>query len=200
MYLPKVRELKEAIGALFSKPYTTSFPKTPYTAIEEFKGKPRYHEEFCVGCGTCAQVCPTAAISIEDSLEDRTRTLTVNYAKCMNCGQCQEKCITHEGIKLSNDHSLAVMDLNDPEVFEHVTKEISLCEVSGKFVACTDHLNFIKERLGAKAYAHPNLMLFTQKQFFHLEKSKPKEKIRREDQIKFVTPKVRYKIVVADEF
>jgi hydrogenase-4 component H len=200
MYLPKLREVKEALGSLFSAPYTTKFPKTPYTAHEGYRGKPRYDSEHCVGCSTCAQVCPSTAIAIDDDLVARKRKLTINYASCINCGQCVEHCITEKGVRSTNEHSFATFDLNDPSMFESVEKEITLCEVSGKFVACTDHIKWVKERLGEKAYAHPNFMLFTQKQFFNLVPSKAKNRIRREDQFKEVDQKTRYKIVVEDEF
>jgi formate hydrogenlyase subunit 6/NADH:ubiquinone oxidoreductase subunit I len=200
MFLPKIREIKEALVSLFSKPYTSRFPFEEYKAPEEFRGWPKYHEEFCVGCGTCAQVCPPQAITMTDNKETGKRTLTVNKGSCIHCGQCQEKCITEKGIQLSSEYSSATMDLNAPENFETIEKDILLCEMCGVVIACEDHLHWIKERLGAKAYAHPNLLLQMQKEFFGLEPSKPKDRVRREDQIKLMCAKCRYKVVVEDEF
>ncbi|MBN2000424.1 4Fe-4S binding protein [candidate division KSB1 bacterium] len=200
MFLPKLREVKEALGSLFSAPYTTKFPAIPFEAHKAFRGKPRYNENYCVGCGTCAQVCPTRAIDINDDKKTKIRTLTVNYLKCMNCGQCEEKCITEKGIVLSNEHSLAVMQKDDPALFEKVDKSLAICESCGDVIACRDHLVWIKDKLGAKAYSHPNLLLETQRHFTDFEESKTKSIIRREDQIKLVCPRCRHKIVVADEF
>ena len=200
MYLPKLRELTEALRSLFSAPYTTKFPKVPYTAPKEYRGFPKYDEEHCVGCGTCAQVCPTDAIEIIDDKENRRRTLRINYASCSQCGQCEEKCITEKGIKLSDKYSILVSDLKAPEVFESVEKELALCEICGEVIACRDHLQWIKERLGAKAYANPNFLLEFQKEFTEVAPSNPKDRIRREDLIKEVCPKCRHKIVVRDEF
>jgi hydrogenase-4 component H len=200
MYLPKLREISEALRSLFSVPYTTKFPKAAYTPPEQFRGFPKYNEEKCVGCGACAQVCPTNAIEVIDDKENGVRRLIVDYNSCMHCGQCEEKCITGEGIKLSNMYSISVTDKKAPEVFESVEKELVFCEVCGEPIACKDHLYFIKDRLGAKAYAHPNLLLETQKEFTEPVLSKVKDRIRREDYIKEVCPKCRHKVVVADEF
>jgi len=81
-----------------------------------------------------------------------------------------------------------------------VEKELALCEACGAVIACRDHFRFIKERLGAKAYAHPNLLLATQRQFTEVIPAKIKGRIRREDQIKEVCAICRHKIVVQDEF
>jgi len=105
-----------------------------------------------------------------------------------------------KGITCTTEYSHSTTDLNDPDTVDTIEKEIVLCEVCGEVIGCRDHLNWIKERLGAKAYAHPNFLLETQAQFFDVDPSKPKDRIRREDQIKEVCPKCRYKIVVSDEF
>ena len=200
MYLPKLRELGEALRSLFSAPYTTKFPIKPHTPEPGFRGFPKYHEEFCVGCGTCAQVCTTGAIDIHDDLATGKRTLTVDYTRCSQCGQCEEKCITGKGIQLSDQFILSVSDLKSPEVYESVGKKLLICEFCGTGYACEDHMKFIKDRLGAKAYAHPNLLLNTQRQFTELAPSNPKDRLRREDMFKEVCPRCRHQIVVKDEF
>ena len=68
MKYPKLRELKEAIKSLFSKPYTTKFPFEPHEGFDGFRGKPKYFEEYCVGCGACSEVCPGLAITVIDPI------------------------------------------------------------------------------------------------------------------------------------
>jgi len=200
MFLPKLRELTEALRSLFSAPYTSKFPATPHQPAEAFRGFPEYHKEFCVGCGTCAQVCPTSAIEVFNDLTAGTRILRVDYTACAQCGQCQEKCITGKGIQLSHHFTLAVADLKDEAVYNSVEKDLAVCEACGAIIACNDHLAFVKERLGAKAYANPNLLLVTQKNFSELIPSQIKDRLRREDYVKIVCQKCRHKIVVKDEF
>ncbi len=200
MYLPKLREIREALTSFFSAPYTSKFPVKPDIESQHYRGMPRYTQEACVGCGTCVQVCPSKAIEMIDDKQNKIRKLQVDYCSCIQCGECHAKCITGTGINNTNFYSVAVTNVKAPEVFETVEKELLICECCGEVIACRDHLRWIKERLGAKAYAHPNLLLLTQAQFSSLDPSKPKEHLRREDQIKMVCARCRYQIVVADEF
>jgi Na+-translocating ferredoxin:NAD+ oxidoreductase RNF subunit RnfB len=43
-------------------------------------------EDLCAGCGTCADVCQFAAISVDDECA------RVDAAACMGCGVCVSKC------------------------------------------------------------------------------------------------------------
>jgi len=200
MFLPKVREIKEALISFFSAPSTTKFPAKPDTASKLYRGMPRYDESYCVGCGACVQVCPSRAITLLDDKEQRLRTLVIDYGSCIQCGQCEEKCITSKGVANTNFYSLAVTSVKAPEIFETVKKDLILCECCGEIIACRDHLRWINRRLGAKAYAHPNFLLINQAEFMEVDPSKPKELIRREDQIKIVCARCRQKIVTVDEF
>jgi len=200
MYLPKLREVKEALTSFFTPAYTSKFPAIPYEPPEEFRGFPEYHEESCVGCGTCAQVCPTQAITVTDDLEGGFRWFRVDYGSCIHCGQCHEHCIAGDGIAPTAKYSLPVMEKEAPEIFETVEKDLAVCESCGEAIACWDHLDWIKQRLGAKAYAHPNLLLNAQRHQTELVPSGPKERLRREDYGKILCSKCRRQVVVLDEF
>jgi Ni,Fe-hydrogenase III small subunit/ferredoxin len=53
-------------------------------------GMPRYHPERCAeGCQACADVCPTAAITIRSGSAPR---LDVDYGRCVVCQLCTEAC------------------------------------------------------------------------------------------------------------
>ncbi|MGE5400185.1 MAG: 4Fe-4S dicluster domain-containing protein [Ignavibacteriales bacterium] len=200
MYLPKLREIKEALSSLFSAPYTTRFPAEPFIPQKEYRGFPRFNSKYCVGCGACAQVCPAGAIEVSDDRVNTTRTLRINYFSCIQCGQCQENCITEKGVRQTDEYAVLATTLHSAEAFEAVTKELVLCDCCGEIIACRDHLMWVRDRLGAKAYSHPNFLLETQRLFSEVDSLKPKTRLRREDYIKEVCPKCRHKIVVADEF
>jgi len=103
MKYPKLREVKEALISLFSRSYTTKYPYKPHVPFAGFRGKPVVNEDGCVGCETCANVCPSVAITFVDKPGEKKRYIYRDYGKCIFCGKCEEHCITGEGVKLSDE-------------------------------------------------------------------------------------------------
>ncbi|MGI9952842.1 4Fe-4S binding protein [Moorellaceae bacterium AZ2] len=45
----------------------------------------RVEAEKCTGCGSCVDVCPMAAITVEE-------VAVINEDGCVECGTCVEEC------------------------------------------------------------------------------------------------------------
>lgn len=197
MKYPKIRELIEAIKALVKGPYTSDFPFKPHTPEKRFRGKPEYHEDGCVGCAACSEVCPTGCIKVDDVVGSKgpSRKLELHLDSCIFCGQCQAACITQEGIKLSHKFDLAVFDRN--EAVESVEKELVLCETCGCLVGAKDHLIWIAKKLGPLAYSSPTSYLSALKdlKLAYVKIEKPEE-LTRQDRINILCPKCRRQITL----
>ncbi|MFW6159285.1 MAG: 4Fe-4S dicluster domain-containing protein [Planctomycetota bacterium] len=159
MRKPKLRELKEAVRSLLSPAYTSRFPAEPHTPPEAFRGKPEFQEDDCVGCAACAEVCPSVAISYVDDAgaDPPTRRFELRLDKCVFCGQCELNCTTEKGIKLTGQYDMTTLDRS--ECRERIEHELVLCEVCGAVVGTRKHLQWVAEKLGAKAYANPTLIV-----------------------------------------
>ncbi|MDD5292456.1 MAG: 4Fe-4S binding protein [Candidatus Omnitrophica bacterium] len=159
MKLPKLRELKEAIVALVKGPYTSRFPKEAHTPHKNFRGRPKFSQDECVGCLGCENVCPVNAISHEDIVDKNSaKRIMIHYSDtCIFCGQCQAYCITKEGIKLSNEWELSMFDRRDSK--ETIEKELLLCEICGDVIGCKDHIIWLAKELGELAYSNPTLYM-----------------------------------------
>jgi formate hydrogenlyase subunit 6/NADH:ubiquinone oxidoreductase subunit I len=152
MKYPKIREIAEAVRSLFSPAYTTSFPGEIHTPFEHFRGKPVVDDANCVGCETCANVCPSGAITFRDDKEKQIRIIERNYGLCIFCGQCQEHCITKKGVRLS-DKIYNLTTLNRSELIEKQEKELIVCKGCGAVITTKEHMQFIHDKLGPTAYS-----------------------------------------------
>ena len=190
MRTPKLRELREAIRAVLRGPYTAKFPAEPTPLPEAFRGRPRFDADECVGCGACVNVCPAAAIQMEDDVAERARTITIRLDRCIFCGQCQANCLTETGVSLTNEYDLSTT--NRAELREQVEKALLLCEACGAVIGTQDHVRWVARQLGPLAFANPALLLTAmQDQGFADKEPVPTTELRRGDRLRVLCPKCR---------
>ena len=159
MRLPKLRELKEAITAVFSPRCTTRFPAEPCVVPERYRGKPEFDLDTCIGCGACVNVCPTEALTQIDDTQARLpiRKITLRYDACIFCDNCSDNCTTETGIKLSQQWDLAGLDR--AAMAETHEFELQKCEKCGEIIGTKKHLIWLYEKLGPLAYTNPSLLI-----------------------------------------
>ena len=202
MRMPKLRELKEAATAIFRGPYTVKYPYEPSIPPEAFRGKPEYVAEECVGCGGCAQVCPARAIKVKEEVNGASakRKLTLHYDHCIFCGQCQRHCTSEKGIKLTNEYDLATYDRTEAKV--EVEKDLVICEYCGAIIGTADHIRWVAQKLGAKAYANLGLALMLYKDLGLVPEIAPRPEIplARADHVRFLCPKCRRELILFEQW
>ncbi|MBN1456854.1 MAG: 4Fe-4S binding protein [Sedimentisphaerales bacterium] len=159
MRKPKLRELKEAVIAVFSPRFTTRFPAEPCVVPESYRGKPEFDDDICIGCGACVNVCPTNALTqVEDLNADcPSRKITLRYDACIFCGNCSDRCTTENGVNLSTQWDLATLDRS--ETVETKEYELQLCEKCGEVIGTKKHLVWLCNKLGPLAYTNPSLLI-----------------------------------------
>ncbi len=70
---------------------TRSYPPHADVPDRGTRGTPALRPERCTGNGTCAEVCPTAAIRVT-ATRDGGRLWELDYGACVFCGRCIESC------------------------------------------------------------------------------------------------------------
>jgi len=202
MKKPKLRELKEAISALVTGPYTADFPFGPPIIADEFRGKPTYQKDECIGCGACSEVCPANAIEITTEHNDGKiyRVLTVHLDNCVYCGTCVEKCTTKKGIVQSREFDLATFNRED--LVERIEKEMVVCEMCGLPFATKDHLRWIYYRLGPLAAGNWTILLAGNEELNIPEHPAARDtrKIGRYDNARILCPECRRTVILSEEW
>ncbi|MBN2620441.1 4Fe-4S dicluster domain-containing protein [candidate division WOR-3 bacterium] len=163
MRKPKLRELGEAIKAIFLGPYTSKFPFKPSPAAPTFRGKIEFNVDKCVLCGACVEVCPAKARAQVDDKVKRIRREIHFQERCIYCGQCVAYCTTKQGIAHTQEYDLA--QIKNEGYDNAIEKELILCERCGEVITTRAHLLWIAKRVGELAYSNPNLFLVLSQEY-----------------------------------
>lgn len=199
MKLPKLRELKEAIIAIFSKRYTTEFPKKPQEAAEGFRGKPVPDDEWCMGCEACSEACPTEAILIEDAPGKEKRTITRLYDRCIFCGECESVCPQESpGVVLTKEYDFCDYTKDNMKAVQEF--KLIVCSKCGKPVAPEKQLKETARRMGpALASTNPELILVHQNSMgLHQPPTRKRKQETRADIFEFLCPSCRHKVYTTE--
>ncbi len=83
---------------------TVAYPEEPAVVSEHFRGRPEFDFASWSDARPAAAACPTGAIALRD--EDGVRQVTVDYGRCVFCGQCADA--APEGsVRVTRDFELA---------------------------------------------------------------------------------------------
>ena len=86
---------------------TSRYPGGPAIISERFRGRPEFDFAKWKDARPAAAVCPTEAISVQEN--NGTRTVTVDYGRCVFCGLCAAA--SPEGaIRITREFELASMN------------------------------------------------------------------------------------------
>ena len=155
----KVLYLPEALRAIFKGAYTVKFPFGATVDTGAYRGVTVWDEKVCIGCGACAEVCPSGAIRMEDDTRSSppTRRFVLDYGRCIFCGHCHYNCITDKGIYQTTRWDVVTLDRT--QAVTRLDKELLLCENCGGVVSAKDHLKWVARKVGPKVFANPTLAL-----------------------------------------
>lgn len=89
---------------------TTGYPKQPAKVPASFRGRPEFDWASWRDAWPAADACPTGAITVSD--QGPTRNVTVDYGRCVFCGECAAAA-SGPGVRITPQFELAATRRED---------------------------------------------------------------------------------------
>jgi Ni,Fe-hydrogenase III small subunit/formate hydrogenlyase subunit 6/NADH:ubiquinone oxidoreductase subunit I len=89
---------------------TADYPRVSPRLAEQFRGCPEFDFEAWSDARPAAEACPTGAIALHDS--DGVRRVTVDYGRCIYCGECEAASV-NGAVRMTRQFELAATDRRD---------------------------------------------------------------------------------------
>lgn len=113
--------IKLVLSQLFRKPATNLYPAEKLDMPEKFRGKLKFDSHKCIGCKLCMRDCPTNAIEIYKTAENKFEA-HIDLAKCIYCAQCVDVC-PKKALETTTDIELAQLNREKLKIVFHEQPE-----------------------------------------------------------------------------
>jgi hydrogenase-4 component H len=121
----KLRQIAFGLG---NPRATVGYPLAPLEPDPAYRGRVTVDTERCVGCGGCADVCPTRCIRITD-LSATRRVMRRHLDRCILCGRCEEAC-AYDAVHLIADWETGTGDRGDLMIEQNLF--MGVCDRCGR--------------------------------------------------------------------
>jgi hydrogenase-4 component H len=121
-------KVKEALVGLKAGRVTLDYPAQPRPAPENFRGRPIFDAQKCIGCAGCANNCPALEILVFDVCQE-IRILKYLGRRCTYCGRCADVC-PEKAITMSRDFETATDRIGDMQ--QRLDLFMSTCQRCGR--------------------------------------------------------------------
>jgi hydrogenase-4 component H len=121
-------KLKESMVCLTAWRVTLPYPVQAQPVPANFRGRPIFDANKCIGCAGCANNCPAREILVYDVCQE-VRIVKYLGRRCTYCGRCADVC-PEKAIKMSHEYENGTNAVTD--ISQKLDIFMSTCQRCGR--------------------------------------------------------------------